>query len=67
MPSPNVLVDVGRLLAPVLAVRALEPRLLPALVGEVSVQRVLLAVGAGTIWTGELLVPIAIGVWRSGP
>lgn len=73
MPSTNVLVDVRRLLAPVIAVWTLEPRLLAAFVGQMPVQGVLLAVDTRTVRTGELLRSIVavrivyVGEWRSGP
>lgn len=70
VPSSHVLVDVGRLLAPILAMWTLESRLLAALVGQVSVQRVFLAVGTGTVRTRELLLIVIVYIGltrRSGP
>lgn len=70
VPSSHVLVDVGRLLAPILAVWTLEPRLLTALVSQMSIQRVFLAVGTGTIRTRELLLIVIVYIGltrRSGP
>lgn len=63
-------VDVGRFLAPIVAMGTLEPWLLAALVGQVSVQRVLLAVGAGAVRARELLRPkviVKVREWRLGP
>lgn len=55
VPPTDVLVDVGRFLASVLAMGTLETWLLAALVSQMTVQRGFLAVGTGAVRTRELL------------
>ena len=53
--SSHVFVNVGRFLVSIFAVRTFEPRFLATLVHQMSIQRVFLAVGTGTVRTRELL------------
>lgn len=64
VPHPNVLVNVRRALVPLVAVRALEPRLLPAVVLHVGLQGLL--VGVTGVAPGTMVRHLA-GLSPEGP
>lgn len=64
VPHPNVLINVRRTLVPLVAVRALEPRLLPAIVLHVSLQGLL--VGVAGVASGTMIRHLA-GLPPEGP